>query len=90
MQVSLFFTKNYRGFVCVNCVKIPVELKEKFNNHEKSIYKNLKREVNACENITMVQKENESKLINGIKKLNAKHKKESREHDLVELIEKVN
>ena len=65
-QLSFFLSR-----FCLRqlCVKIPAEFQKKFNNHEKSIYETLKGEVNACENINKVKKENESKLINGIKKI---------------------
>ena len=49
-----------------------------------------KREVNACENIIMIQRENESNLINGIKKLKKKQNKkdcQEKEKNLVNLIE---
>ena len=46
-----------------------------------------KREVGACENIIMVQKDNESKLINGIKKMKEKEKNNIQGKDLIDLIE---
>ena len=46
-----------------------------------------KREVSACENIIMVQKENESKLINGIRKIKEKEKNNIQRKDLIDLIE---
>ena len=89
-QLRLFFTKNYRGFICVNCVQVPEEFQEIFKNQDQTMIDKYKREVNACENIIMIQRENESKLINGIKKMKEKqNKKESqeKEKDLVNLIE---
>ena len=69
-QLRLFFTKkNYRGYICVNCVKGPDEFQETFKKQEKNLIKQYKREVSACENIIMIQKENENKLIIRIKKL---------------------
>ena len=32
-QLRLFFTKNYRGFICVNCVQVSEEFQEIFKNH---------------------------------------------------------
>ena len=71
-QLRLFFTKNYRSFVCVNCVEIPEDFKTTYNNQEETILNHYKREIKACENIIMVQKENENKLINGIRKMKQK------------------
>ena len=42
-----------------------------------------KREIKACKNIIMVQKDNESKLINGLKKLKENQKAANQENDLV-------
>ena len=68
-QLRLFFTKNYRSFICINCVEIPEEFKIKYATQKESIISQCQREVRACENIIMVQKENESKLINGLRKM---------------------
>ena len=68
-QLRLFFTRNYRSFVCENCVEIPEEFRTNYSNQEESIVNQYKREVKACENIIMVQKENESKLIVGLRKM---------------------
>lgn len=88
-QLQLFFTKNYRGFTCVNCVKVTEELEELFKDQQKTMIDTFRREIDACENIIIVQKENESKLINGIKKLKENQKKDTQEKEiLVDLIEK--
>ena len=47
-----------------------------------------KREIKACKNIIMVQKDNESKLINGLKKLKENQKAANQENDLVSLFER--
>ena len=47
-----------------------------------------KREIKACENIIMVQKDNESKLISGLKKLKENQKAANQEKDLVSLFER--
>ena len=85
--ISLFFTKNYWGFVCVNCVKIPAEFKRSSTTTRKEYIRHPKTRSNA---LSWCKKENESKLINSIKKNNAKHEIESREKDFVELIEERN
>ena len=71
-QLSLFFPKGYRGFISVSCVEIPEEFKEKFERQETKKVATLKREIHACESIIMVQRENESKLISGIKQMKEK------------------
>ena len=75
-QLRLFFTKSYREFICVSCVEIPEEFKEKFERQETNTVATLKREIHACESIIMVQRENESKLISGIKQMKEKERKE--------------
>ena len=46
-----------------------------------------KREIKACENIIMMQKDNESKLISGLKKLKENQKAANQEKELVTLFE---
>ena len=82
-QLKLFYTKNYRGYICVNCVKVPDEFQQLFNKQEERFVEKCQREVEACENIIKVQRENEEKLINGIKKLRSQKEKE----DVTKLIE---
>ena len=55
-QLHLFFTKNYREFICVNCVKVSKEFQELFKKQGESMIDTYKLEVGACENIIMVQK----------------------------------
>ena len=86
-QLRLFFTKNYRGYICINCVKVPDEFQETFKKQEENLIEQYKREVSACENIIKIQKENENKLINGIKNLHKQNKKEDQEKDLLKLME---
>ena len=86
-QLHLFFTKNYREFVCVNCIKVPKEFQDLFKKQGENMIDTYKREVGACENILMVQKDNESKLINGIKKMKEKEKNNIQRKDLIDLIE---
>ena len=73
-QLRLFHTKNYRGFICVNCIEVPDEFREMLKNQGESMIDTDKREIKACENIIMVQKDNESKLISGLKKVERKSK----------------
>ena len=68
---------------CVNCVKVPDEFQQLFNKQEERFVEKCQREVEACENIIKVQRENEEKLINGIKKLRNQKEKE----DVTKLIE---
>ena len=68
-QLRLFFTKNYCGYICVSCVKVPDEIQETFKKQEENLIEQYKRVVSACKNIIKIQKENENKLINRIKKL---------------------
>ena len=82
-QLKLFYTKNYRGYICVNCVKVPDELQQLFNKEEERFFEKCQREVEACENIIKVQRENEEKLTNAIKKLRSQKEKE----DVTKLIE---
>ena len=77
-QLRLFFTKNYRGYICINCVKVPDEFQETFKKQEENLIEQYKREVSACENIIKIQKENENKLNNGIKKYTSKIKKRTK------------
>ena len=60
-QLQMLFTKNYRGFICVNCVKVPEEFQVIFKNQDRTMIDKYKREVNTCKNIIMIQRENESK-----------------------------
>ena len=90
-QLHLFFTKNYRGFACVNCVKVRKNFKNYSKSKEGSMIDTYKREVGACENIyIMVQKHNENKLINGIKKMKEKEKNNIQGKDLIDLIKNIN
>ena len=75
-------THNYRGYICVNCVKVPDEFQQLFNKQEERFVEKCQREVEACENVIKVQRENEEKLINGIKKLRSQ-----KEKDVTKLIE---
>ena len=86
-QLQLFFTKNFRGFVCVNCVEVSKEFQEMFKKQEESMLNTYKREVSACGSIIMIQKDNESKLIDGIKKLKEKEKDNIQAKELVDLID---
>ena len=52
-------------------------------NQEVYFFEQLKREVDACEKIIKVQKENEEKLINSIKKLKKQNKDAENEKDLI-------
>ena len=36
-RLKLFFTKNYRGYICIGCVNVPEELKITFNKQEESL-----------------------------------------------------
>lgn len=87
-QIKLFFTKNYRGYICINCVNIPEELQQSFNEQEESLIDQCRREIKGCENIIKVQKENQEKLVVGIRKLQ-KEKKDDQETSsvLIDLIE---
>ena len=38
-QLKLFYTKNYRGYICVNCVKVPDEFQQLFNKQEERFVK---------------------------------------------------
>lgn len=90
-QLRLFFTKGYRGFICVNCVEVPEEFMEKFEKQEQSIAATLKREIQACESIIMVQRENESKILNGYKQMKEKARKEGQENsEYASMVEKIN
>ena len=68
-RIKLFYTKNDRGYICDNCVKVPDEFQLLFNKREERFFQKCQREAEGCENIIKVQQENEEKLINGIKKL---------------------
>ena len=81
-QLRLFFTKIYRGYICINWVKVPEEFQETFKKQEENLIEKYKREVSACENIINIQKENENKLINGIKKLHKQNKKYDQERSV--------
>ena len=60
-QLRLFFTKSYRTYVCVNCGTVPEEFQKFCQNQEENLFEQLKREVDACENIIKVQNENQEK-----------------------------
>ena len=79
---QLFYTKNYRGYICVNCAKVSDEFQKLFNKQEGRFFEKCQREVEACE-IIKVQRENKEKLINGIKKLRSQKEKE----DVTKIIE---
>ena len=51
------------------------------------MFEQLKREVDACEKIIKVQKENKEKLINCIKKLKKQNKDAENEKKLIKVIE---
>ena len=68
-QLRLFHTNNFQGFICVNCTKVPDEFREMVKNQGESMIDTSKQEIKACENIIMVRKDNESKLISGLKML---------------------
>lgn len=87
-QLRLFYTKNYRGFICVSCVEVPADFKKMFENQGESMIDTYKREIKACESIIMVQKDNEEKFISGIKKLKEERKIAHQEKDLVSLFQK--
>ena len=73
-QLKLFYTKNYRGYICV---KVPDEFQQLFNKQEERLFfEKCQREVEACENIIKVQRGNKEKLINGIKKMQRQKEKE--------------
>ena len=87
VSTVLVHTKNYRGFIYVNCIEVPDEFREMLNNQGESMIDTDKREIKACENIIMLQKDNESKLISGLKKLKENQKAANQEKDLVSLLE---
>ena len=68
-HIKLFYTKNYCGYFCINCVKVLDKFQQLFSKQEERLFEKCQRELEACENIIKVQRENEGKLINGIKKL---------------------
>ena len=72
---------------CVNCVKVPDEFQQLFNKQEERLFEKRQREVEACENIIKVQRENEEKLISGIKKLKSQKEYDDRSKDVTKLIE---
>ena len=86
-QLRLFHTKNYQGFNCVNCIELPDEFREMVKTQGESMVDTYKREIKACENIIMLQKNNESKLISGLKKLTENQKAANQEKELVTLFE---
>ena len=55
---------------------MPDEFQQLFNKQEEIFVGKCQREVEACENIIKVQRENEEKLINVIKKLRSQKEKE--------------
>ena len=86
-QLRLFYTKNYRGFICVSCVEVPADFKEILENQSESMIDTYKREIQACESI-MVQKNSEEKFISGLKNLKEEQKAAHQEKDLGSLLEK--
>ena len=44
-QLKLFYTKNYRGYICVNCVKMPDEFQQLFNKQEERFFEKCQREI---------------------------------------------
>ena len=84
-QLRLFFTKNYRSYICANCVYVPPEFQERFNNQREMINDHYKKEIRACENIIMVQKENEKKLKEGIVKMK---ENQSMKDEIVQLMDR--
>ena len=76
-QLRLFHIKNYQCFICVNCIEVPDEFREMVKTQGESM----------IDNIIMVQKDNESKLISGLKKLKENQKAANQEKDLVSLLE---
>ena len=82
-QLKLFYTKNDRGYICVNCVNVPDEFQKLFNKQEERFLEKCQREVETCENIIKVQRQNEEKLMNAIKRLRCQKEKE----DVTKLIE---
>ena len=74
--------------IIVNCVKVPDKFQQLFNKQEERFFEKCQREVEACDNIIKVQRENEEKLINGIKKLRSqKEKEDQNKEDVTKLIE---
>ena len=69
VSTTSIFHQELSKFICASCVEIPEDFKTTYNNQEETILNHCKREIKACENIIMVQKENENKLINGIRKM---------------------
>ena len=67
----LFYTKNYRAFICVSFVEVPANFKEMLENQSESIIDTYKREIKVCESIIKVQKDNEEN-ISDMKKLKEK------------------
>ena len=82
----IYFLRRIIGDLCVNSVKVSKEFQELFKKQGESMIDTYKREVGACENIIMVQKDNGSKLINGIKKMKEKEKNNIQGKDLIDLI----
>ena len=68
----------------LTALKIPKEFQANYNNHEEKIINQLEREIRACENIIKIQKENEIKLINGLRKM--KHQQDEQD-DLKQFME---
>ena len=73
-------------------VSIVLKCRMNFSNYstnkEERFVEKCQREVEACEKIIKVQRENEEKLINGIKKLRSqKEKEDQNKEDVTKLIE---
>ena len=69
VSTALVSHKELPRLICVNCIEVPNEFREMLKNQRESMIDTYKREIKACENIIMMQKDNESKLISGLKKL---------------------
>ena len=46
-RIKLFYTKNYRGCICGNCVKVPDEFQLLFNKREERFFQKCQREAEA-------------------------------------------
>ena len=88
VSTALVSHKELPRLICVNCIEVPNEFREMLKNQRESMIDTYKREIKACENIIMMQKDNESKLISGLKKLNENQKAANQEKDLVSLFER--
>ena len=48
-QLRLFHTKNYQGFICVNCIEVPDEFGEMLKNQGESMSDTYKREIKSVQ-----------------------------------------